>query len=66
MSKPAVESKAYTRQQFADAYGRSLSRVKQLIASGEVAVRKDGASTLIDVAEAERWFASLPTSGDAS
>jgi excisionase family DNA binding protein len=42
---------------------RSLSR---LIADGEIAARKNGARTLVDVQSLKAYYASLPTKASAA
>jgi|HubBroStandDraft_6_1064221.scaffolds.fasta_scaffold7668282_1 excisionase family DNA binding protein len=54
---------AYTVKSFCAAFGVGKTTLYQLRKAGAIRVRKLGSKTLIPAAEAERWFASLPTIG---
>jgi hypothetical protein len=56
-----IKKQAYSRIEFADAYGISLSSVKNLIKAGDLVPVRSGAKILIPATEAERWFKSLST-----
>lgn len=42
------------------ATGRSRARMFELIRSGQIKAKKDGASTIITVDELNRWLSTLP------
>ena len=55
---------AMTIKTYCDRYGVSRSRAYELIRDGHLRAVKNGSRTLIPVAEAECWLASLPPLGD--
>lgn len=55
----ATDKRLLTIKEFSVRYGRSRSRIYQLIKSGELPAVKDGRSTLIPVDGAEAWARKL-------
>ena len=58
--------RAYRRLDAAKYLDMSVSRLDELIRSGEIAARKDGKNVKIDRAELDRYFDSLPSYEPAS
>jgi excisionase family DNA binding protein len=56
-----TEKLALRIPEFCRAFGVGRSKFYELVARRELRPRKSGKQTLISVAEAERWFNSLPT-----
>jgi hypothetical protein len=53
-------ARAISIHRFGESYGPCRSKTYELIASGNIKARKIGRKTVIDVASAEDWYASLP------
>jgi hypothetical protein len=56
---------AYSPKAFQRAYSVGHTKLYAEIKTGRLIVRKLGHRTLIDVAEAQRWFENLPVGGAA-
>jgi excisionase family DNA binding protein len=52
---------ALTVENFTKEYGIGRTKLYELLAEGKITARKLGKRTLIDRAEADSWFHSLPT-----
>lgn len=61
-----VQHGAMSVDTFCERYGVSRSKAYQEIGAGRLKPKKLGRRTLITVADAEAWLASLPTGLDAS
>jgi excisionase family DNA binding protein len=57
---PLTEKLALRISEFCKAFGMGRSKFYELVARRELQPRKSGKQTLIPLAEAQRWFASLP------
>jgi excisionase family DNA binding protein len=58
--QPPNEKRAFRIPEFCRAFGVGRSKFYELVARRQLRPRKSGRQTLISVAEAERWFNSLP------
>jgi excisionase family DNA binding protein len=58
-AKGYPEKRLLTIREFSVRYGRSRSRIYELIRSGDLLAVKDGRSTLIPVDAAEAWARNL-------
>jgi hypothetical protein len=56
-----IEQRAVSVADFCHRYGVGLTKAYEILASRPGMARKSGKSTLVDLAEAERWFESLPS-----
>jgi hypothetical protein len=45
--------------------GAKRARIFQAVRDGELTIRKAGRSSLVEIAELQRWLRSLPTKGRA-
>lgn len=54
-----IEPKAYTVKGFCQAYGVGRTKLYAEIKAGRLAICKLGTRTLIDAAEAARWWSCL-------
>lgn len=55
-----TDQRALRPGEFCKRYGVGRTKLYQLIEDGQIVVRKSGKATLIDLQEAERWYAALP------
>jgi excisionase family DNA binding protein len=60
MFSPSETKRALRVHEFCRAYGIGRTKLYELIQRRELLPRKSGKQTLIPMAEAERWFNSLP------
>jgi excisionase family DNA binding protein len=59
----AIAPIAYSIEDAPQAVGVSRTRIFEAVRSGQLAARKAGRSTLIEVEELRRWVKSLPARG---
>ncbi len=57
--RSAPDKKAYTMQEFAQAYGISTEYIRLLTRKGDITPSYVGRKPLYPVEEVERWFATL-------
>jgi hypothetical protein len=57
----AIEPRALRPKDFCRRYSIGMTKFYELVNAGEIKLRKSDKASLVDVAEAERWFNSLPT-----
>jgi hypothetical protein len=55
-----TEKRAYRLQEAAAYLGRSVRRIQELVANGDLPVRYEGATPLYDVKDLDRFFEALP------
>ena len=65
MPNPDTGKLAYTPEEAAQAIGRTRTRVYELIANGELPIRKDGNRTLILRDDLANYLENLPKAGKA-
>lgn len=53
--------RAYRLAEAAEYLGRSVRRIQELVANGDLPVRYEGATPLYDVKDLDRFFESLPS-----
>lgn len=59
MRTELLEKRAYSVAEFLFAYGISRTFFYELVKAKALTTRKAGRKTLVDCAEAERWYSSL-------
>ncbi len=60
MENQAFEKRVYSVEEFRHAFGVSHTSFYELVKAGHLKTIKNGRRTLVDRAEAERWYQSLP------